>query len=241
MSTKTNKRWAFKIKYINNLLPTLEVLSRRNPKCNAENVIVTKIIKSCRIESLAGPNLTHARLKHILFEDTTEKGGNIERRKILLKGLINKETLQNFNRNLGLKDNQISVLCAKLVSIFWVVFYERIWKFKCEMVNEWKESQKITKKAKRKLAEWNETFEKKKKVRRTKREPEGKENVISQGEEASTKCLVVLRKALNTVKDVVYKYKTGMVLTHRSMYKRQKVIEGNKIVNSQSMIQRSPS
>ncbi|RIB24230.1 hypothetical protein C2G38_2169129 [Gigaspora rosea] len=60
--------------------------------------------------SLGGPNFTHAKLKHILFEDTTEEG--------------------------GLKDSQISVLCARL-----------------------KKSQKITKKAKRKLAEWNENSE----------------------------------------------------------------------------------
>ncbi|RIB23123.1 hypothetical protein C2G38_2172191 [Gigaspora rosea] len=75
---------------------------------NVENEIVAKIIKSCRIESLGGPNITPARLKHVLFEDATEEGGSIERRKNLLRGLINEKALQDFNRNLGLKNSQIN-------------------------------------------------------------------------------------------------------------------------------------
>ncbi|RIB18540.1 hypothetical protein C2G38_2310037 [Gigaspora rosea] len=136
---------------------------------------------------------------------STEENSAMERRKNLVKGLLSKETLQDFNKNLGLKSSQISKLCARLVNSFWKVFYERIWKFRCEMVNEWEVTQNITIKVKQKRREnQHESSKEKWKVRLGKRKLEKKENGYSQEVELSRKKSKVLRVAFDTVKDIVH-------------------------------------
>ncbi|RIB03612.1 hypothetical protein C2G38_2287142 [Gigaspora rosea] len=158
-----------------------------------------------RIESFGGPGIIHTSLRYILFEESTEENGAMERRENLIKGLLSKETLKDFNRNLGLKSSQINKLCARLVNSFWKVFYKRIWKFRCEIVNEWEVTQEISIKVKRKRrVDQYGSSEGKRKVRSGKKKFEEKKNKSSQEVKSSRKKNKALRKALDTVKGIVH-------------------------------------
>ncbi|RIB24087.1 hypothetical protein C2G38_2169546 [Gigaspora rosea] len=115
-------------------------------------------------------------LDHIVeCEESTEENSVMKKRKNLVKGLLSKEMLQDFNRNLELK------------------------------MNEWEETQNIITKVKQKRKDdQHGCSERKKKVRLGQRKLEEKENRSSQKVELIRKKSKVLRKALNIVKNIVY-------------------------------------
>src|SRR5438132_3067812 len=188
ISLKKSKALIFCIKCVNKILPTKDICYLRNPKLYksrkciacfredetshhlAECEIYQKIWKNLEEEAIQLTGL-EARTKLDLSLDenslkeaiygikSEEKSYN---RKMHLRGFTNIKQLTSLSRVTQSK-NKASKVLASFTKYFWKCFYERLWKFRCEVMVEWEKENNITAK------------EKKKKKKRSKKETENKE------------------------------------------------------------------
>ena len=164
----------FRIKCINNILPTKDICYMRNPKlyksrkciaCFREDEtlyhianceIYQKIWKNLEEETLyltslealtkLDLSLEEGSLRKALYDENPEDKLHI--RKMHLRGLINKKQQADISKIARSKSKANRVLTS-FIELFWSCFYERLWKFRCEVMIEWEKQNNITTKEKR--------------------------------------------------------------------------------------------
>ncbi len=189
----------FRIKCINNILPTKDICYLRNPilyksqKCIAcfredetlyhiaDCEIYQKIWKNLEEETLhltslealtkLDLSLEEGSLRKALYGENPEEKLHI--RKMHLRGLTNKKQQADISKIARSKSKANRVLTS-FIELFWSCFYKRLWKFRCEVMIEWEKQNNIT------------TKEKKGKKIRAKRK-ENKENITPSNEVRESK------------------------------------------------------
>jgi exonuclease III/ribonuclease HI len=175
ISIKKSKALIFRIKCINNILPTKDICFQRNPKLYksqkciaclkddetlyhlAECEIYQKIWKNLeeetiqltRLDALSklSISLNEAELKEAIFGKGTEI--RLHNRKSHLRGLISVMQLEEVTKVAKSKRKGNQVL-TNFIEHFWEYFFERLWKFRCEIMVEWEKKNNISAREKKK-------------------------------------------------------------------------------------------
>jgi ribonuclease HI len=198
ISLKKSKALIFRIKCINNILPTKEICFQRNPKlyksqrciaCYKENEtfyhiaeceVYQKIWKNLEEETLQLTRLKVLSKLDILLEEKPlnealygkDYEAKMHNRKLHLRGFTNIRQLTDISKITGSKKKASRVLNI-FTENFWECFHERLWKFRCEVMVEWEKENNISTKEKRKKV----------KVRRKKNENKENSNTVNVGNE----------------------------------------------------------
>jgi hypothetical protein len=101
-----------------------------------------------------------------------DSGIRLHNRKLHLRGFTNAKQLANVSRIAGSKKKASKILIS-FTERFWECFYERLWKFRCEIMVEWEKENGISVKEKRK--------------KRKKQQNKNKENIRPEVLEKETK------------------------------------------------------
>jgi ribonuclease HI len=174
-SIKKSKALMFRIKCLNKLLPTKDICFQRDPALYKSKTCIACYAKEESFEHLADCQMYQKIWKHIeefiigeLESKISEKwkiaatgqklkevflGSNIEdnlsRRKLYIRGLTSKCLIAKVKSLLGSGSKAGKAICW-FTEIFWSNFFERLWKFRCEIMLEWEKRNEIDLKKKRK-------------------------------------------------------------------------------------------
>ena len=114
-------------------------------------------------------------LKEAIFGK--QRNTNLYNRRLLLRGFTNIKQQKEITKITGSK-RKANVILVNFIEYFWNCFYERLWKFRCEVMVEWEKKNNILgkdkkKKQKRKKAKTNkENVKPKDRVKETRKEKE---------------------------------------------------------------------
>jgi ribonuclease HI len=201
ISLKKSKALIFRIKCINNILPTKDVCYQRNPKLYKSQLCVAcfcaketfchiaecevyqriwknleeEAIQLTRLDILTKVNLSlnEDLIKETIFGKDPE--ARMYNRKMHLRGFTNINQIVDVSRLVGSKKKASKVLLS-FIEQFWKCFYDRLWKFRCEVMVEWEKENGISAKEKRK-----------KKKTRKKNNTKNKENIEAENTEKESK------------------------------------------------------
>jgi hypothetical protein len=173
-SLKKSKALIFRIKCINDILPTKDICYQRNPKLYkskkcvacfcadetlyhiAECEVYQKIWKNLEEEAIQLTRLEAlSKLDIILNENIfreailgKEQETRKLNRKMFMRGLSNNKQQNEIYSLIGSKKKASKVLIC-FMEHFWNCFHERLWKFRCEVVIDWEKENNISIKEKR--------------------------------------------------------------------------------------------
>lgn len=103
--------------------------------------------------------ITSQKLKEVFLGMRIED--KLNRRKLYIRGLTNNSLISEVKRVIGSGSKTSKVICW-FTEVFWSNFFERLWKFRCEVMIEWEKKNGIdTKKKKTKQKNKNKAFESK--------------------------------------------------------------------------------
>ena len=168
-SLKKSRALIFCVKCINNILPIKDICYQRNPKLYksqkcvacfsaneslyhiAECEIYQRIWNNLEEESIQLTRLEALTKLDILLEESTfrkailghDLRSMISNRKMYLRGFTNvnqqKEIL-----SLTKSNKKASKVIVSYIEYFWSCFYERLWKFRCEVMADWEKANNIS-------------------------------------------------------------------------------------------------
>jgi hypothetical protein len=185
ISLKKSKALIFRIKCINNILPTKDICFQRKPKLYensrciacfkadeslyhiAECEVYQRIWKNLEEEALQLTRLDALTKLDILLDENLfreavydkEINTSLYNRKMHLRGLTNISQQKEVTKLTSSKKKTSKVLVS-FIEHFWECFYKCLWKFRCEVMINWEKENNISakekkKKAKKKKAEAN--------------------------------------------------------------------------------------
>jgi hypothetical protein len=170
-----SKTLIFRIKCLNKLLPTKDICFQRDPALYQSKTCIAcfaseetlEHLAECQIyqriwkntESIIMGELEIKLLEKWKLDIPSQKleeiflGLNLEdklrRRKLHIRGLTSKNLMTKAKEVLGSGSKASKAICW-FIEIFWSNFFERLWKFRCEVMVEWEKRNKIGLKEKRK-------------------------------------------------------------------------------------------
>src|SRR5205085_229440 len=167
-SLKKSKALIFRIKCLNKLLPTRDICYLRRPKLYqgdtciacfiaketfshlAECIIYQRIwlhteaaiIEELGLKLLEKWNIfiPDSRLKEVFLGRDLET--QIKRRKLHIRGLTNKSQFKEV-RDLVSSNSKANWVIFCFIDIFWTNFFEKLWKFRCEVMSDWEKEKGI--------------------------------------------------------------------------------------------------
>ena len=213
----------FRIKCLNKLLPTRDICYQRRLRLykgktciacyrteetfnhlavceiyqkiwkHTEEIIIEelrhKIFKEWSI-SVSSSSLTNI----LLGTDSEEK---LKKRKLHLRGLTSRKQSKGIKTLLSSKSKSNRTICW-FIDIFWSNFYERLWKFRCEVMTNWEKENGINTRKKK------EKGRKQMKTRTT-----NKENIILEGSQKKETTSEKQKKILNESNNQISRWIKG--------------------------------
>ncbi len=174
-SIKKSKALMFRIKCLNKLLPTKDICYQRNPTLYQTKTCVACIAKVESLEHLADCQIYQKiweKVERMIIEELEyklsskwevrismqslynvflgpSKETQLQRRKLHIRGLTNTSLVSETKDLLGSASKANKAICW-FTEIFWSNFFEKIWKFRCEVMTDWEKRNNIDIKKKRK-------------------------------------------------------------------------------------------
>ena len=176
-SIKKSKALIFRVKCINKLLSTKDLCCQRNPELYKTKTCITCIAKEESLEHIAECQVYQIIWRRIEEFITEELGSKIydkwdmlvsdqtlkrvflgqdttdilNRRRLYIRDLTSNNLISEVKNLLGSNSKASKAICW-FTELFWSNFFERLWKFHCEVMAEWEERNNIsTRKKKRRL------------------------------------------------------------------------------------------
>jgi ribonuclease HI len=173
-SFKKSNALMFRIKCINKLLPTKDICYQRSPAIYKSKTCIACIASEESLEHLADCQIYQKiweKIEEIVMETLEAKlydkwkvnninqelrrsflGTNIEaklsKRRLHIRGLTSISLLMEIKEILGSGAKAKKTVCW-FTELFWSNFFERLWKFRCEVMAEWEKRNGIDLKAKK--------------------------------------------------------------------------------------------
>ena len=241
-SLKKSRDWVFRIKCMNKLLPTKDLLYRRSPslykddRCIAcfketetqDHIATCEIYENIWLKAeteVAETILSKIKeKKNIKSQDKqiwqnalfgTQKNDKHLARKCLIRGIISQEISNRITIELSDKTKTENTIKLLLVKFFWKAFFERIWCFRCEVINEWETRNQITAQQKKGKRKENDTREeemiersRKKRKKDTNMEEASNNSARDKEKEEKTK---KKRKVLEWAEEVIEEFVTNYI------------------------------
>ena len=161
-SLQSSKALIFRIKCLNKLLPTRDICYQRRLKlykgetcvacCTtketfshlAEYIVYQRIwthIEEIILEELGLKILEEQSLSTLSLNLSkvmlrTEPANKLKRRTLHLRGITSKKRIKEMKEILG-SSAKANKAISQFIDIFWLNFFQRLWKFQCEVMNEW--------------------------------------------------------------------------------------------------------
>jgi ribonuclease HI len=169
VSLKKSKTLIFRIKCLNKLLPTRDICYQRNPKLYETKTCVACYVAEETFSYLAECEMYQRIWKHteeIIIQELTLQvleewnmygvsdnlkkiflgiglENKTQRRKLHLRGFTNKQRVKELKELLG-SNTKANKVTSWFIDLFWTNFYEKVWKFRCEVMAEWEKKNEIS-------------------------------------------------------------------------------------------------
>ena len=178
-STTQNKEWVFKIKCLNGLLPTMQVLNMRKAELYSDDTCKICWQEAETQDHLAAcPELQRMwcilekEVSELLIEKAIKEKEKLETRDIqkiqdlifgkgiqerilarieLIKGLITEQRRGSIGTIIS-ETRKVSKFVQAILSHFQRQFFKHFWSFRCKLVTDWEKRNGITKEKKREKA-----------------------------------------------------------------------------------------
>src|SRR5437868_141161 len=217
-NSEVNHLCLFKIKCIENLLPTVKILNSRKPhlyknsyckRCSKENETISHLV-TCEKAYLALEKIEKEAWKQLYEDKRKEKDWNLinlqqvfqsdyekklQKRKEWLRGILHEEDAEKIKAELGSERMMI-----KFWSLFWHIWmelvYKEIWKKRCKDTEAWEKKESISKK---------EKFSQKEKGKKRSRKEATSRKSNCRIDENTENCNISLKIALDSINSEVKK------------------------------------